>query len=139
MEEIKLKSSKYDSVLILETSLGNLRLNFLIDCGANINFISKDVSKILEKDAKSTFKKSGISKTLDSSGQYFESNIYNFKGSFLGRKNTQLLFQDIDQFVLDGIQFDEPIYGILGLDFLINFNCILDFKNRILKYNKKNV
>lgn len=134
-KEIKLEYNISNSLYLLDTELGNKKVLFLIDTGANISYLTKPVIDRLNnnKGIDYTFKYIGDSTVTTHQGT-FKSKIGCYRGSFLG-KDISTLFQEIDGEGLDTIEVKDgrPVEGIIGLELLKALECIIDFNNDIIK------
>jgi len=115
---------KYGCPTIELTQEGAL-INFLIDTGANINYI--------DKKALSNLRAKGIDNTYNS----FNSLTTEGRGKTYGACNISFWFKDKEfnaDFVIIDINNSEDSYsfsGVLGSDFFVNNNSVIDFKKLI--------
>lgn len=118
----------FNSYISLKTNLSNQFNSFLIDTGADISLLKINFlkSNVLINSSNVSFIKGIGDGSIPTHGtvdcQIFVKNI------FL-KHNLHIVDED----------FPIPCSGILGLDFLKTFNCVLDYENNTLSFPKYRV
>ncbi len=136
IDVISLEDDSYH--LIVKGTINDIELLMVLDTGASrtcfdINFLKTIISQktLVENDTIS----SGIG-TNDL--QSFSTKIKSFKIAQFKIKNYQAIGIDLTNVHFAYNKLGLPIInGILGSDIFVKYNAVIDYKNKVLKLNKR--
>ncbi len=124
--------------IILQARINGNKVNLIIDTGASNSIFDKDseiFSNLNFSKLISDSKSSGFNSEIDN---LFTGSIEKFSISYFKFSNYKAIFTSMQHINLLYNQLGLPaISGILGCNFLVETNAILDFETKILRFSPK--